>query len=157
MPICLHRLAPAWLSGIVVEKSFADQIKRVLSHPCCDTHSLFPHCVTMAHYTEEDAMELADLKVPELPSAACPYAFSVLGALIRMSQASEPLVHIATEDSSHDFVKRLVIVSSRTRTHFPRKKAERSMDADEKQINSSSSLISCTQFQRCLQSGFFHH
>ena len=64
-------------------------------------------------------MELTSLKLPELPSEACPYALSVVGALIRMSQASQHLLRISTEESSHEFVQRLLPVSLRTRTHFP--------------------------------------
>ncbi len=68
---------------------------------------------------DENNMHLANLKCPELPSQACAYALSVIGALIRMSQASAPLVEITTNASSHEFVRRMLPVSERTRTHFP--------------------------------------
>ena len=74
---------------------------------------------------DENNMHLANLKCPELPSQACAYALSVIGALIRMSQASAPLVEITTNASSHEFVRRMLPVSERTRTHFPLKKMER--------------------------------
>ena len=76
---------------------------------------------------DENNMHLANLKCPELPSQACVYALSVIGALIRMSQASAPLVEITTNASSHEFVRRMLPVSERTRTHFPLKKMERSV------------------------------
>ena len=44
-----------------------------------------------------------------------------------MSQASAPLVEITTNASSHEFVRRMLPVSERTRTHFPLKKMERSV------------------------------
>ncbi len=76
---------------------------------------------------DENNMHLANLKCPELPSQACVYALSVIGALIRTSQASAPLVEITTNASSHEFVRRMLPVSERTRTHFPLKKMERSV------------------------------
>ena len=47
---------------------------------------------------------------------------------LRMAQASDPLIELDMK-SPHEFIQRLPLVSERTRTHFPLKAAERTMDS----------------------------
>ena len=66
--------------------------------------------------------------MPELPSEACQYALSILGALLRM-QSSGPLIQVDIDASTHEFIQRVFLVSESTRTHFPLK--AKSMKPDE--------------------------
>ena len=67
--------------------------------------------------------------MPELPSEACQYALSILGALLRMAQSSGPLIQVDIDASNHEFIQRVFLVSESTRTHFPLK--AKSMKPDE--------------------------